>query len=76
MTTTDRTGASEHEFRARIAPIEAAPVPDEVTAETVARALFAVTNPVDDWDEPSVPEHLRNHLRVLAAAAIAAKAKP
>lgn len=40
--------------------------------ELAARAMFAVTNPADEWGEPSIPEYLREHYRRLAEAAIGA----
>jgi hypothetical protein len=42
------------------------------TVERGARAMFAVTNRADDWDEPSIPEDLREHYRRLARAVLEA----
>lgn len=43
------------------------------TVERGARAMFAVTNRSDDWDEPSIPEDLREHYRRLARAVLEAR---
>jgi hypothetical protein len=41
--------------------------------ERGARAMFAVTNRLDGWAEPTVPEDLREHYRRLARAVLEAR---
>lgn len=43
------------------------------TVERGARAMFAVTNRADDWEEPSIPEDLKAHYRRLARAVLEAR---
>lgn len=43
------------------------------TVERGARAMFAVTNRSDSWDEPSIPEDLKVHYRRLARAVLEAR---
>lgn len=75
MTVTDRTAATDAEFRSRIAPVESAPTPPEVVearvVEEVARAMFAAAHPSEDW-LTGYPEDMRKYFRRLAAAAVAA----
>lgn len=49
------------------------PAVDTDTVERGARAMFAVTNRADDWDEPSIPEDLKAHYRRLSRAVLEAR---
>jgi hypothetical protein len=44
----------------------------DVRVDAAARAMFAVTNRADEWDEPSIPAFLREHYWRLAEAALTA----
>jgi hypothetical protein len=46
---------------------------DTDRVERGARAMFAVTNRADDWDEPSIPADLKDHYRRLARAVLEAR---
>ena len=71
---TDRTAATDEEFRSRVAAFETAPTPPEVreaaVLEEVARAMWADQYPFDHWD--STQPGQRDHYRRLAAAAVTA----
>ena len=74
--TTNRTAASDADFRARIRPIEDAPDAEEALTERVARAIFAAANPIvecwpDYWERVAGGEETRNRYRMQADAVIA-----
>lgn len=72
MTAVDKTTASDAEFRARIAPFEAADEPVEVVVEKVAQALWEEDGGDVRWVALAPDSHMRSRYRRLAAAAIAA----